>query len=236
MWASAEVKFNSKHNDPQVIYNFFVDFWDLASHGHYELSSYDKTWLRNITTIVLYRRKNNRIKVWHNITARKIIFIFGWKTYIFYYDYLDIYNERGKKQIQFVLYGSNTTEHLFSTKLSNGLHITERGASKWTITSIKADNIWVFKFAKKKKARFKSKKESKKIHCQKLDQQSFQVSYVLDVNNSCGQINDFLWTTVVFPDRWNACMQTGTVRRIAHSCISQTSSQTHTEDEKVTQW
>lgn len=66
--------------------------------------------------------------------------------------YLDIYNERGKKQIKFVLYGSNRAEHLFSTKLSNGLHITVRGTPffcKITSTSIKADNVWVFKFAKK---------------------------------------------------------------------------------------
>lgn len=86
----------------------------------------------------------------------------------------------------------------------------------------------------------KSKMESKKNHCQKLDQQSFHVSYVLDVNNSCRQINDFyerLWfflTAKMLTCRQAQWDASHTV--VPALPVSQTSSQTHTEDEKVTQW
>lgn len=75
-----------------------------------------------------------------------------------------------------------------------GLHITPffcKIISKWTLGLLQLRQI-MYGFSSLQK----SKMESKKNHCQTLDQQRFQVSNGLDVNNSCRQINDFyerLW-------------------------------------------
>lgn len=50
-----------------------------------------------------------------------------------------------------VLYGKNRAEHLFSTKWPSYHSFFLQNYFKMDIgpTSIKADNVWVFKFAKK---------------------------------------------------------------------------------------